>query len=441
MRALRYAGLVPSRRSTSRSIITVAIGNLAAPLAAFVAAPILAHGLGVEGRGEVAAGTALLLLATAVGTLGVSEAATYFVAARIARPNVVLRRGVLFLLVSGVVLTGVSYLIAPALAAQDPELTAVIRIAGFAITPTLMLGAFRGVAQGSQRWELINLEKYLTALLRVVPLVVLLITGALTPLAAVLTLAGAPIAGGLAYLGLIKTSHARMPTSDTPPAMIRYGLRVWVGSLSGVILSRLDQTLMTPLSSVYELGLYVVAVNLADLLLIGQSALGQVLFAVDARGRDDQRLYLAARLSTMASLVLAVGLGLPAVLWIRILFGAEFEPAAISLWLLLLSHTVGSAGSIAGVATSARGRPGLRSSAIAAAAVLNVGLVIVLVPAWGAAGAAFATLCGSMLGTALNIYFARRHLGMSARAFCIPRAGDVGALVRILRSNRAGQST
>ncbi|MFC7788629.1 oligosaccharide flippase family protein [Microbacterium sp. MAHUQ-60] len=411
----------------------VAIGNLAAPAAAFVSAPILAHALGVDGRGEVAAGTAMLLLGTAIGTLGISDAATYFVASRTASPGAVLKRGTWYLAGSGLLLTVLSGILAPVLAAHDPELTNVIRIAGLAITPTLMLGALRGVAQGMQQWALVNAEKYLTAVFRVVPLLVLLVLDALTPLTAVVVLAGAPIIGGLAYFRLLMPPRLRgFPLEERPP-LIRYGLHVWIGSLSGIVLSRVDQTLMTPLAGVYELGLYAVAVNLADLLLIGQSALGQVLFSVDAGERKNERLYLGARLSVAVSAVLALGLGIPAVFWVRMLFGPEFEPAVLAVWILLLAHVIGAAGSVAGVATSARGRPALRSTAIAVAALVNLALLVALVPTLGAIGAAVATLCGSGVGTVLNLYFARRSFGMSVTAFCFPRPSDVGSLLRILR--------
>lgn len=423
---------MPSPKSTSRSIVVVAIGNLAAPVAAFASAPILAHALGVDGRGEVAAGTSILLLAVAVGTLGITDAATYFAAARIASPATLLRRGTMYLLASGLMLTGLSYVLAPSLAAHSDELTTVMRVAGFAITPTLMLGALRGVAQGTQRWRLVNLEKYLTAVFRVAPLLALLSLGSLTPLTAVVSLAIAPVIGGLSYLGLLSRQRGRAHENEEPPPLVRYGLRVWVGSLSGIVLSRIDQTLMTPMAGVFELGLYAAAVNLADILLIGQSAISQVLFSADARDHKDARLYLGARLSVMGCVLLALVIGVPAAIWIRILFGPAFEPAVAALWLLLLAHTVGAPGSVAGVATSARGRPGLRSGAILAAALVNVALLVILVPSLGAMGAAIATLSGSTVGTTLNLYFARRYFAMSLIELCLPRPSDLRMLIALI---------
>ena len=375
----------------------------------------------------------MLLLGTAIGTLGISDAATYFVAARVARVGDMLKRGALVLALSGVVLTVLSFFIAPVLSGHDEQLAGVIRVAGLAITPTLMLGAVRGVAQGTQRWALVNGEKYITAVFRVVPLLVLLFLGLLTPMTAVITLAAAPIVGGLAYIGMFARRATPPIKTGAPPSLVRYGLHVWVGSLSGIVLSRVDQTLMTPLAGVYELGLYAVAVNLADLLLIGQSAIGQVLFAVDAGQRNDERLYLGARLSVAVCAVLALGLGVPVGLWVNVLFGTEFAPAIPAVWTLLLAHVIGAAGSVAGVATSARGRPGLRSAAIAIAALLNLVLLFALVPTFGAVGAAIATLSGSVVGTVLNLYFARSAFGMKPSSFLIPRFSDARALLNILR--------
>ncbi|MCK9919824.1 MULTISPECIES: oligosaccharide flippase family protein [Microbacterium] len=419
----------------SRSIFTVAVGNLALPLAAFATAPIIAHSLGVSGRGEVAAGTSLLLLLSAVGTLGLTDAATYFIASRLARPGVVVLRVSFYLLATGVLLTVVNYLAAPWVAGGDTELTVVIRLAGFAIAPTLVIGAFRGAAQASHRWGVINAEKYVTATFRIVPLIVLLWMGLLTPITAVMTLAWTPVLGGLAYLALLRSGDANfVPRRRGRPRLLRYGLGVWIGSLSGILLSRLDQAVMTPLAGVYELGLYAVAVNLTDLVLITQSALGQVLFAADARERNDERMYLGSRLSVMVTLVSSITIAAPIYLWISLLFGSAFLPAIPAVLLLLLANIAGAPGSVAGTATSARGYPIFRSTSILVAAIVNVILVFLLTPTLGAMGAAAATLAGNVVASGMNVYFAHVRFGMSVRKLCLPRLSDLQALLTAIKN-------
>ena len=66
-----------SGRSVARSILLVVLGSALTPLVGALSGPILARNLGVDGRGAVAAATAPLLFALAVGTLGLPEALTF----------------------------------------------------------------------------------------------------------------------------------------------------------------------------------------------------------------------------------------------------------------------------------------------------------------------------------------------------------------------------
>ena len=66
--------------SLMRKVIVNSASNIAVPLTSFFSAPILAHALGVVGRGEVAGATAPLFLLATAGALGLPEAVTYFAA-------------------------------------------------------------------------------------------------------------------------------------------------------------------------------------------------------------------------------------------------------------------------------------------------------------------------------------------------------------------------
>ncbi len=56
------------------------VGNFFPPLAMLISAPILAQALGVDGRGEVAAATAPLILVITAATFGIPDAVTYVIA-------------------------------------------------------------------------------------------------------------------------------------------------------------------------------------------------------------------------------------------------------------------------------------------------------------------------------------------------------------------------
>jgi len=92
-----------AKPDAGRSMIGVALGNVALPLAAFASAPLLAYGLGVSGRGELAGATSLLLLFTVLGTIGLPEAVAYFVATNAGRGGGVTRHAAWMLVMSGAI--------------------------------------------------------------------------------------------------------------------------------------------------------------------------------------------------------------------------------------------------------------------------------------------------------------------------------------------------
>ena len=81
------------------------LGSALTPLVGALSGPILARNLGVDGRGAVAAATAPLLFALAVGTLGLPEALTFRVAADGSVDSRMVRRLLRVLVVFAVLLT------------------------------------------------------------------------------------------------------------------------------------------------------------------------------------------------------------------------------------------------------------------------------------------------------------------------------------------------
>src|SRR4051794_8939989 len=85
----------------ARQVAVTILGNMAAPLSGILIAPILAHELGAAGRGEVAAATSPVVLASMIATLGIPEATTYFVARRQNNALAIVRIGIGTLALSG----------------------------------------------------------------------------------------------------------------------------------------------------------------------------------------------------------------------------------------------------------------------------------------------------------------------------------------------------
>jgi O-antigen/teichoic acid export membrane protein len=412
------------------------LGNAFPPLVALFSGPILAQALGVDGRGAVAAATAPLALVVTLATFGVPEAVTWVVARFPHLARNAAGRGLALLTVAGLIAMAAVAVSAPWLSGGSIPVTRLILLAGLAIVPNLLVGVLRGVAAATQSWRLVAIERILTSSLRLLVLIPFWLTGTLTPLVATLTVAVMPVAGAVVYLGRMRSLPPR--ADEVPPVarvsgLLGYGVRVWVGSLSGMLLSRIDQVLLTPLTGTYQLGLYVVAVSVSELPLIINQAVRDVTFVTDAAESVDERLSSSARISTFLCAVAALGLGVSMLWWLPFLFGEDFREALPVAGVLLAAVVLGTPGSIGGSGLSARGRPGLRSVSLTVACVVNIGLLVLLAPMLGAMGAALATLAGNLISSNLNLVFLARVYGIRPLAFYGLRRTDLATLARFIR--------
>ncbi|WIK82386.1 oligosaccharide flippase family protein [Micrococcus lylae] len=431
-------GVEAARRGMGRNIVVQIVSLAMPPLLALVTAPVLAHGLGVTGRGEVAAGTATLLFLSAVLTFGLQESVTHHVARYPGSERTLLIQSATVIAGLGV-LGGIgTWFMAPWLADGNPELTVIIRLTAALVAPTLVRLVPRAIASGRHQWGLVAWESWLTAIARAVTLVLLWLTGHLTVLSAALTIALVPMLCGLVYLPLtirvLRTPSA--PSAETPSqrAVLGFGLKIWLGSLSGIILTRVDQVLMVPLSNEAELGLYAVAASIGEVPTVVSTAVRNVVFAADSAESDPQtqakRLQQASRLAVAGSALAAFALGATMHWWIPPLFGPGFADAWTAAVILLLATVVGTSGSVAGAGLGARGRPGLRSISMAVGACVNLLIFLVTVGTWGVIGAALSTLAGAFVSGSMNIVWLRRVFGIPARGFYGIRSEDV----RLIRS-------
>lgn len=407
------------------------VGNLFPPMAMLVTAPILAHGLGVDGRGAVAAAAAPLTLAITAATFGIPDAMTYLIARNPRTLRAATRVGSTLIIATALLVTVGVILAAHWLSGGVTDAGKLVVVAAFAITPTLLIAVVRAGAAGLHRWRLVSIERFLSAFTRLVVLVALASTGHLTPLSATLATAFGPLVGVLAYLPMRSSLSA---TVTSQPVTVRdlsgFGLRLWVGAISGILLSRLDQTIMAPLAGIYELGIYSVAATVADVPLIVNSAVREVTFSADAAQATDARLGTSARISAFVSAVVGLILLLTMFWWLPLAFGREFSPAMPSTAILIASAVLGTPGSIAGAGLSARGRPGLRSASLVVACVVSVVILLVLTPSMGAIGASIATLVGALLASNSNIFFLWRFYRMPPTLFWGIRRSDLQTMVR-----------
>lgn len=433
-----------SRQGMKKSIFYSLLGNLVAPIAGLAIAPILSQTLGDEGRGALGGITSLVLVATAVGAFGLPEALTYHASRYVRRTGSALKVVTLVLFFAGLICAGALYLLAPYLASDHGAwYEHLVVLTALAVIPNLLILIPRALVGATEQWHLQALEQGLFSLLRLAAILGLLWTGNLTVLSAVIVTLVTPVLGALVYTPMLWQIHKnkqvysldKQPLSET----IGYGGKVWFGSLSGIVLSRIDQALMIKLTTLQEQGLYAVAVTIGEIPSVISNAVRNVVFAMDSResGKEgtaesaDQRLTMTARVTALITLIVSLPVALTAHLWIQPVFGHDFLGSVPMIWVLLGAAVIGSAGSVAGAGLSGRGHPELRSWSMAIGAVFNLIVLITLTPIIGGMGAALSTLVGSGLAGFSNVVFLKIKFGFKINEFYFVRREDLGILKKV----------
>jgi len=423
----------------------MAATSVLVPVVGVATAPILAHGLGVAGRGTAAAALAPNVLLAGAATLGLPDALTYFLAKTPDRTRAALRVTCLLSVVVGAAAFAVVAVSAPLLSGGVRDLDRLIVLATAFAIPLLLVNLLRGAAIGRHMWTAVAAERVANSFLRLIALALLLVLGQLTVLNAVLVMAIGPLVAGAAYWRLIVSPAPAAATANDERAgagdLVRYGTRMWLGSVASIVISRLGPLLVTPLSDVRQLGLLTAAVAIADVPFIVATSVRDVLFGADSRERDATRLALLTRASTGLALLGALALGLSLPLWIEFAFGRGFAAAMPATWVLLASVVVNVPGWMAGSGLSAWGRPELRSVGLVASLLANLAVLLLLVPPFGALGAAVAALIGALTLTGFTLVASSSVVGVHYRDLILPRREDLRAAFRaaqgVIASRRA----
>lgn len=412
-----------------RAVVLMTASGVLVPAAGVLTQPILAQGLGISGRGELAASLAPAMLAVSVATLGLPDALTYYLAKHPRVTRYALLGTTLISCAVGAVCLLAAWLALPFLSTGDVHLGRLILL-GMALTvPALVVGVFRGAATGRQMWNAVAAERLVNTAIRVVAFVVLWHLDELTVLNALLVSLLSPVVAGIVYWRLLLPPPAdasREPLDGgTMRVLLSFGNKVWLGSVASMLLSRVSQILMAPLSSVEDLGLYSVASTVSDLPLIVALAIAGALFGVNSAGRDAAQLTLTARLTSLVSLAGCVVMGATAPLWIAPLFGHEFGAAVVPTLMLLASAVLCVPSLMAATGLGAWGRPGLRSAGLAITLVFNLVAFVVLVPLFGVIGACWTSVLSNVVMTSYMTIVASRVMGVPCADFLVVRRSDV----------------
>lgn len=421
-------------------------GRAAGMLMSFVSAVLLARLLGPSKRGllgvELSAGT----VAIAVLALGQPLAVTYYASRKDARHRAILGNTLIHGLVLAAVLLPLSAFffkqIASLIGHGQGGATWVLATALVPIT--FLDWTMSNQLLGMLRFGYYNALKLLASAASTIAVVIFLsvlswgVAGGLvaTAVASVISIAGSlgPITGG------------QPPTFDRTllRQMLSYGSRVQVGSVFTMVNYRLDVIIMQFYRSLSQVGYYVVAQTIAELVIaVAQAFQASILPLVSHfEGSDRQRSVTVASVrhyGIIAGAAAVANAGFGSIV-IYVLYGHAFAPAIVPMLVLLPGVWFLGLGFVVQSDLGGRGRPGTSSTLAGVAASVTVLLDVALIPPLGVMGGALASVCAYTTYGVSSLIILSRVSEVPVRELLIPTHAEFSVYRRFLaRAFRRGR--
>jgi len=438
---LHEADLVPDLAAATTVGLRVLALRLTSYAVGFVASVLISRAVGPSGRGLYALPLAVLGIVMALSHIGLEHANVW-----LAAQGVDLRRLWANATVTSIAVGLLSWLVVALL-----YVTAGSRLFGglpgvwvavpIAQVPFLLLTLYwTNLLQLEHRLASAMAASLVGVALHAVAVGILFGSGLLTPFRVLLL---AWVANGVTWALLLRLClraglAGEAPHLPTLRRSIAFGLKTWIGLVFFFLLLRVDQILVQRILGFRELGLYSLAVTLAELLWLLSDPFAAALLPHQVRAErgDELRMsYATARTTFLVALAGAVAGWVLIPYAIRLVYGSQFDGSVWPFRLLLPGVVLLAAQRPLGAILLKRGRPWLISVFGLGALAVNVVANLVLLPRIGVVGASIASsVCYGAL--ALAYVFATWERGTSGWRELMPGPSDVGRLLVAVR--RAG---
>jgi len=357
---------------------------------------LIARSLGPAGQGQYAALAAGVAVGSAFASIGQFQGNVLAAADRESQPRVLLLRALIHGLAVGV-----------ATMATLPLWTRFPRLAGGSLSMwfALVLSAetialmIRGINLGQHHvtaWNIATLTQRFVYLGGVGALV-LTRHARLEPVFvswALATLSSVAVSGAWIWLRSATTTLSLHRLWEGWGARMIVATRAFVTLGFTLLLIRCDLWMLGPMLGVETVGQMSIAISLGEWLWYIPSILGNLLFAVvaaDAVGRSTQQISLGARAVTSILVPAALVLCVAGPKLVVGLYGKSYQPAGTLFVLLLPGMTALGMHLVIDAYFAGKGFPSISIWSAIAALTAKVGLNLIVVPSFGARGAAIVT--------------------------------------------------
>jgi len=434
---------VPDPASRLRKLVGTVSTRLVLALLATVGGVVTARVLQPEGRGTYAVVAAVATAALSLGHLSI-EQANVFLWHRGEDRRALATNALSLGLVAGTVAAAAAWVVVEVLfPGAFPGIAVGSLVTALAAVPFGMAALYLyGLVVLDDRIGRQNAVRLSASALQVSAIVVLAAAGRLTPMTVVVIWA---VTTAVPVIGLLPGLGVRLRRLSFPLARrtLGTGSRYHLGMVAIFLLWRVDVFLLNALDDRVQVGLYAIAVSVAEFLSLVTGSVAQVALPRQVVGPfDDAAYYTArvARVTTVGSFALVSLIALGGPIAIPLVFGSSFRGSVAPLLGLLPGLL--ALGLIRPVtALFVRlDRPLVVSGLAVTALATNVALNFALIPPLGALGAALASTIAYAQLACCYIVWLLRATPLRA-ADLLPRRAEIGEVIRsapgVLRGRRA----
>ncbi|MFG1686372.1 lipopolysaccharide biosynthesis protein [Nonomuraea sp. NPDC049269] len=303
-----------------------------------------------------------------------------------------------------------TFAVSPLVFPNRPALLLAVALAS--VPAVAAITNLRGILTLQARVDLVNRAILISGLINCVPLAVLAVLGHFTLSAVVVMWAVSAAVPLPLYLRALRPNLGHV-TWELARRQLSLAGRHHIGVIAQYFLlwSAADVLLLNILVSSSEAGLYSVAVVVISIARVPADAVTQVVLPrqassdVTASGVATAR---ALRVSLLSSSVCAGLLAAASPLLVPWVFGPAYQRSVLPLAILGPGVTAYASARLAGQYLIRLGRPLSMSGITVGALVVNVVLDLLLIPSWGAAGAALSSTIAYSLLAFIEVMWFRR---------------------------------
>ncbi|HEX5704185.1 MAG TPA: oligosaccharide flippase family protein [Pyrinomonadaceae bacterium] len=375
---------------------------------------VAARWLGDEGFGTYAVLSVMVALAVQIGSAGLPSANTFFLARDRTTLGPIFANALVFALVVGSIIAvgvlGLNWVKPSVFGKVSAQLVAV---AAVSIPFQLLILLGLNILLAIDRIRQLNLFDALLPAWVFANAVVVLIILRERLFTLVSANTGAAIVLGLLlalYIGReVSKGKARVDV-QLLNAMIRYGVKFYISIMAGAIIFRADVLIVNRFRGAAEAGVYAVASQFSFLLLMLPGVIATLLFPRVAASQDERGEFAVqvTRHTTLVMLLMCLAAAAFSFV-LPLIYGPRFSDATIQLLILLPGIFFVGLESVLVQHFTGTGLPAIIPVFWIVTLAFNIGLNLLMVPAFGARGAAVtSTLSYALIFFLVAIYFSMK---------------------------------